>query len=287
METTVRPIRMEDAESCGQAAFQAHAAVAALHNFPSEQPSVEFSIGLVKNKLNDPNVFSALAEQNGRVVGSIFLNMFPPTPVTAIGPLTVLPEAQGRVGRALMEAAMQEAARRCYRQVRLVQSPSHLRSLALYARLGFDVQEPLVLMQGPLPKPEPAMPGRTRPATLQDLQVCNRLCVTTHGFARELELRSGIEQGMAMVVERSGRITGYSSGIGFRGHAVAETNDDLKGLIAFGKMTPGPGFFVSTRNGVLFRWLLEAGLKAAWPAMLMSFGPYQQPQGVFLNSIAF
>ncbi|HSM85304.1 MAG TPA: GNAT family N-acetyltransferase [Candidatus Limnocylindrales bacterium] len=278
---------MEDAESCGQVAFQAHTTVAALHNFPSEQPSVEFSVGLVKNKLNDPNVFSALAELNGRVVGSIFLNMFPPTPVAAIGPLTVLPEAQGRVGRALMEAAMQEAARRGYRQVRLVQSPSHVRSLVLYAKLGFDVQEPLVLMQGPLPKPEPAMPGQARPATLLDLQLCNRLCVTTHGFARELELRSGIEQGMAMVVERSGRITGYSSGIGFRGHAVAETNDDLKALIASGKTTPGPGFFVPTRNGVLFRWLLEAGLKVAWPAMLMSFGPYQQPQGVFLNSIAF
>jgi GNAT superfamily N-acetyltransferase len=261
--------------------------VAALHNFPSEQPSAEFSTGLIKSKLGDTNVYSALAERSGRIVGSIFLNMFPQTPVAAIGPLSVLPAAEGGVGRALMTAAMQEGARRGYRQIRLVQSPGHLRSLALYARMGFDVQEPLVLMQGTLPKPNPAIPGRVRPATLDDIEICNRLCVTTHGFAREFELRDAIEQGPAMVVERSGRITGYCSGIGFRGYAVAESGDDLRALICRSKMTPGPGLFVPVRNSGLFRWLLEAGLKAAWPAMLMSHGLYQQPRGAFLNSIVF
>jgi predicted N-acetyltransferase YhbS len=287
METTIRPIRAEDAEACGQVLYQAHRAVAALHNISSEQPSAEFSIGLVRSKLNDANVYAVVAEQEGRIAGSVFLNIFPQTPVVAIGPLSVLPSAEGKVGRALMAAVMQEAGRRRHAQIRLVQSPSHLRSLALYSKMGFDAQEPLVLMQGALPQPDPSIPGRVRSATVEDIEICNRLCVNTHGFAREFELRAGIEQGPAMVVERSGRITGYCSGIGFRGHAVAESADDLRALISRSKMTPGPGFFVPVRNGTLFRWLLGAGLKAAWPAMLMSSGLYQQPRGAFLNSIAF
>jgi hypothetical protein len=49
----------------------------------------------------------------------------------------------------------------------------------------------------------------------------------------------------------------------------------------------GPGFFVPTRDGELLRWLLGAGMRAAWPATLMSLGPYQPPAGAFLPSIAF
>ena len=286
MEIKVRPIQAIDAGTCGQVAYQAHTSVAALHNFPSEQPSVEFSIGLVRAKLSDPNVYSALAEEDSRIVGSIFLNTFPPAPVGAIGPLTVSPAAEGRVGRSLMEAALFEAARRGYKQVRLIQSPSHLRSLVLYAKMGFDVQEPLVLMQGPVPDPQ-ATVAEARTATMADLESCNQLCSKIHGFAREGELRAGIGQGLATVMEREGRIVGYANGVGYRGHAVAETNADLKGLISSGQKTPGPGFFVPTRNGELFRWLLDRGFKALWPAMLMSFGAYQQPRGHFLPSIAY
>ena len=46
----------------------------------------------------------------------------------------------------------------------------------------------------------------------------------------------------AMVVERLGQITGYASDIGFAGHAVAETNQDLKVLIGATPAFPGPVF---------------------------------------------
>jgi len=37
-----------------------------------------------------------------------------------------------------------------------------------------------------------------------------------------------IQRGTATVVEHDGRITGYATTIGFFGHAVGETNEDLK-----------------------------------------------------------
>jgi predicted N-acetyltransferase YhbS len=279
-------MRPEDAEACGRIGFQAHAAVAAAHNVPPEQPSVKFAVGLIRGKLADPQAHGFVAERDGQLVGSIFLNTFPPTPVAVIGPLTVHPEAQGGVGRRLMGAALEEARRRGIPGVRLVQSPAHLRSLALYVAMGFDVREPLVLMQGDLPSPEAAA-AATRPATGADLAACNALCRRVHGLEREHELRRAIGQGVATVAERDARLVGYAAGLGFLGHAVAETTDDLKALIAGASRILGPGFFVPARDGDLLRWLLGAGMRAAWPATLMSLGPYQAPAGAFLPSIAF
>jgi predicted N-acetyltransferase YhbS len=282
----VRPIRPEDAEACGRVGFEAHGAVAAAHNVPSEQPSLDFAIGMMQRKLADRDARGFVAEREGRIVGSLFLNTFPPAPVAVIGPLTVHPEAQGGTGRRLMDAALEEARRRGFEAVRLVQSPAHLRSLVLYLKVGFEVREPLVLVQGDLP-PAEAGTAKARPATEADIAACNALCRRVHGLEREHELRGAIARGGAMVAERAGELVGYSAGLGFLGHAVAETTGDLKALIAGSPGIMGPGFFVPTRNGELLRWLLEAGMRAAWPATLMSLGPYQDPAGAFLPSIAF
>src|SRR5215210_1780020 len=102
MALTIRPIQPDDAESCGTAGFEAHKNVAAAHGFPSEQPTLEFSIGLIRAKLNDPTAYGVLAERDGRIAGSVFLNTFPSAPVAAIGPLTVRPSDQGGTGRRLM-----------------------------------------------------------------------------------------------------------------------------------------------------------------------------------------
>ena len=284
---TIRPIRSDDAERCGQIAFEAHRDVAGRHNIPSEQPSVEFSIGLIKSKLADPNVSGRVAEYANDVVGSVFLNTFPPAPAAAIGPLTVHPSAPAGVGQRLMTDLLDQATACEFGSIRLVQSPSHLESLALYAKLGFVVREPLVLMQGKCP-PVADDPARlVRPAAEDDIAGCDRLCERLIGFARQFELRNTVRQSMAMLVERSGRITGYAAGIGMRGYAVAETTADLQTLLAATPQMPGPGFFVPTRNGELLRWLLQGGLRMLWPAALMTRGNYEEPAGAFLPSIAF
>jgi ribosomal protein S18 acetylase RimI-like enzyme len=284
---TIRAIRPVDVEACARAAYAAHTTVAAAHNIPCEHPSLEFSIGMVTNKVKDPNAAGFVAERDQQIVGSIFLNTFPDTPVAAIGPLTVEPATEGSsAGRRLMSAALGEARHRGIGQVRLVQSPSHLRSLALYMKLGFEVREPLVLISGK-PSGQATAGCDVRQATIDDIPSCNQLCIATHGFARSFELLSAIEQKVARVAARGNYISGYSTGLGFRGHAVADKVEDLKALIGGAPVIMGPGFFVPTRNGELLRWLLAAGFRASWPATLMTLGPYQEPAGAFLPSIAF
>ena len=187
-----------------------------------------------------------------------------------------------------MMAALGEAKRRAFDQVRLVQSPSHFRSLALYSKMGFEVREPLVLMQGkPIGKIPSAGNRRVREAGAKDLAECNELCVSVYGFARQFELQHALEQGIATVVERGGIIVGYAAGIGFIGHAISKTTEDLIDVVNFATAFLGPGFFVPIRNGELLRSLLNAGLRILWPANLMTLGQYKEPSGAFLPSIAF
>jgi N-acetylglutamate synthase-like GNAT family acetyltransferase len=288
MSLIIRSIRQADAETCGKIGFQAHKAISSAHGFPSEQPSIEFAVGMINTMLANPNSWGALAERDGKILGSVFLHVFPPSPVAAIGPLTVDPSAQGGVGRALMEASLMEARKRDYDQVRLVQSPSHLRSFVLYTKCGFTLREPLFLMHG---NPLPSILGKkhdVRTARSEDISTCNEICISVHGFSREMELRQAIDQRVAIVnIDNTGNITGYAAGIGFLGHAVAKTNEVLKALVANASVILGPGFFVPGRNYGLLRWLLDAGLRIVWPANLMTVGNYQDPTAPFLPSIAY
>jgi predicted N-acetyltransferase YhbS len=288
MGLIIRSIQQADAETCGEIGFQAHKAISSAHGYPSEQPSIEFAVGMIKTLLANPNSWGALAERDGQILGSIFLHVFPPSPVAAIGPLTVDPSAEGGVGRALMEASLMEARKRDYDQVRLVQSPSHLRSFVLYTKCGFTLREPLFLMQG---KPVPGILGKkhdVRAARSEDISACNEICISVHGFSREKELRQALDQRVATVnIDNTGNITGYAAGIGIFGHAVAKTNEVLKALVASASAILGPGFFVPGRNYNLLRWLLDAGFRVVWPANLMTVGNYQDPTAPFLPSIAY
>ncbi len=288
MGLVIRSIRQADAETCGKIGFQAHKAISSAHGYPSEQPSIEFAVGMIKTLLANPNSWGALAERDSQILGSIFLHVFPPSPVAAIGPLTVEPSAEGGVGRALMEASLTEASKRGYEQVRLVQSPSHLRSFVLYTKCGFTLREPLFLMNG---KPVPSILGKkhdVRAARFEDISACNKICISIHGFSREMELRQAIDQRVATVnIDNGGNITGYAAGLGFLGHAVAKTNEVLKALVANASAILGPGFFVPGRNSDLLRWLLDVGFRIVWPANLMTVGNYQDPTAPFLPSIAY
>ena len=104
-------------------------------------------------------------------------------------------------------------------------------ALALYAKLGFAVREPLSVLQGaPLAR---SMPGLgVRPARPEDVPDCDALCRRVHGHDRSGELQGAIAAGTARVVERPDRISGYATGFGYGWHAVAESNEDLEALIA-------------------------------------------------------
>lgn len=75
--------------------------------------------------------------------------------------------------------------------------------------------------------------------------------------------------------------------VGFFGHAVGESNDDLKALIGAAREFPAPGFLLPTRNSELLRWCLGNGLRIVQPMTLMSTGLDNEPHGVFLPSVIY
>jgi GNAT superfamily N-acetyltransferase len=284
-DLTLRPGRPEDAEDCGSICYMAFKAIAHQHNFPPDFPSSEVAVGLMGSLLSRGDVYSVVAEADGRVVGSNFL--WENGTMAGVGPITIDPDAQNvAVGRRLMEDVLRRARERGVAGVRLVQAAYHNRSLSLYAKLGFDAREPLSNLQGPAIGQE--IPGHdVRPATEGDLDACNELSFKVHGHDRGAELLEAIGQGTATVVEHDGRITGYSTTVGFLGHTVGEGNEDLKALIGAAPAFPGPGFLLPTRNGELLRWCLERGLRIVQPLTLMSVGLYNEPAGAFMPSVLY
>jgi hypothetical protein len=126
-----------------------------------------------------------------------------------------------------------------------------------------------------------------RAAGLGDLDAANRVCERVHGHSRSGELADAIGKGTALVVVRQGRITAYTTGLAFFGHAVGESNPDLQALIGAAHGFGGPGILVPTRNAELFRWCLEKGLRVVQPMTLMSIGLYNEPAGAYLPSVLY
>ena len=285
MSLTLRSGTMADAQACGDICYRAFATIARQHDFPPDLPSADVGVGLLTALLTRPDVYSVVAEAEGRVIGSNFL--WESTRVAGVGPNTVDPDGQNSaVGRALMSDVMARARERGFAGTRLVQSAYHNRSLALYTKLGFDAREALSNFQGP-PINKTLAGHAVRAATAADVDGCDTLCRAVHGHDRRAEVLEAATHGTATVVERLGRITGYSTLVGFFGHSVAETNDDLKALIAAAPMFAGPGFLLPTRNSDVFRWCLANGLRVVQPMTLMSIGLYNEPRGAFMPSVLY
>ena len=284
-DLALRPGTLDDAEPCGQICYEAFKTISEQHNFPPDFPAPEAAVGLLSMLLSRSDVYSVVAEIDGKIAGSNF--MWEQKLVAGIGPITVDPKVQNStVGSRLMQDVLRRAEERGYASVRLVQAAFHNRSLALYTKLGFDTREPLSLMNGPPLNLE--MPGHVvRAANDNDREACNALCFRVHGHDRDVEVVDAINEGTANVVEQDGRIAGYTTGINFLGHTVAESNEDLKALIGAVTEFQGPGFLLPTRNSDVFRWCLEKGLRVVLPMTLMSKGLYNEPRGAFLPSILY
>ena len=284
-EVMVRIATPLDIPACGQICYDAFSTFNAAHGFPCDFPVPEAATGVISMMFSTPGFYCVVAERDGRVVGSNVLDER--SVIYGVGPISIDPGAQNLgVGRKLMQAVMDRANERSAAGVRLVQAAFHNRSFSLYASLGFDVREPLACMQGRTS--ERSLTGCTvRPATPADAGACNALSQRLHGFDRGAELAQAIAQGTARVVERGGRITGYTTALAFFGHSTAETNVDLQALIASAESFAGAGILVPSRNNVLLRWCLANGLRVVQLMTLMSTGLYNDPAGAWLPSISF
>ncbi|HZD31072.1 MAG TPA: GNAT family N-acetyltransferase, partial [Candidatus Angelobacter sp.] len=269
----------------GRICYEAFTVLNRHHNFPPDFPSPEVAQQVLAHMFPHPGFFCVVAEQDGKVIGSNCLDER--SAIAGIGPITIDPSTQNQgAGRQLMLAVMDRAAARHFPGVRLTQAAFHGRSMSLYAKLGFDIREPLVVMQGPAIQQVPDGYS-VRTAVAADLEACNALCHRIHGHDRSGELSEAITQKTARVVEHNGRITACSSFLGFFGFSIAESNSGLQALLGSADEYAGPGFLLPTRNSELFRWCLNHGLRVIEPMTLMSVGLYNDPAGAFLPSILY
>lgn len=285
MSIVLRPGTAVDAAACGTICYEAFKAIGNAHNFPPDFPSPEVASGIMSMLLGHPGFYSVVAESDGRIVGSNFLDER--SRIAGVGPITVDPNGQNRgVGGRLMQDVLERAAGQHATGVRLLQAAYHNRSLCLYTKLGFRTREPISVLQGK-PLGQSFAGYDVRPATAADIAACNAICQRVHGFDRAGELRDAIAQNAAAVVEHLGRITGYTTGVAFFGHSVAETNRDLMALIGAAPEFGGPGLLLPTRNHEVFGWCLQSGLKLVFQMTLMTIGLYNEPAGAYMPSVLY
>jgi GNAT superfamily N-acetyltransferase len=285
MTAKLRPGHPDDAEVCGRICYEGFSSLAATHGFPSDFPSPDVATGLVAMMLGHPGFYSVVAEVDGQVVGSNFLDER--SAIAGVGPITVSPAVQdGGIGRALMDDVLARAVDTGASGVRLLQTAYHSRSLALYAKLGFSVRASLACMQGPAVS-VPVSGYAVRSATPSDVAACDALCLRVHGHHRHGEVADAVDQKSAVVVEHDGRISGYSTGLAFFGHTVGETNEDLKALIGSASAFAGPGILVPLSNSELVGWCLASGLRVVQVMTLMTTGLYSEPAGSYMPSVLY
>jgi predicted N-acetyltransferase YhbS len=143
-------------------------------------PTTEIAQQVLGMLVQRDDFYSVSALDDGRVVGSNFLSLMDPVP--GVGPVTVDPSYQGQgVGRALMQDVLDYAQHNNIKQVRLFHDAFNVASLSLYASMGFDVKDSVVLMQA---APAAEADNSVRPIVESDLpaieELSKRIYKTSH-----------------------------------------------------------------------------------------------------------
>jgi GNAT superfamily N-acetyltransferase len=286
MDVRIRPANPADVEACGRIIYEAFNHIAEQHRFPPDFPTVEAATQLSGLFINHPAIFGIVAEREGEVVGSNFLDER--DPIRGLGPITVDPRAQARgIGRRLMKAVLERG--RDAVGIRLLQDSFNTRS-SLYASLGFDVKEPILLMTGTT-RSKPSSEVEVRPLQADDLQACAALYTTVLGFERTRELTDALKLFSPIVALRQGRVTAYASTATFwpLNHGVAETDADMRELLlgAATLTSEALAFLLPIRQADFLRWCLGEGLRVVKPMTLMAMGEYREPQGCYFVSVLY
>lgn len=282
---TVAPIEAGHTKELGRICFEAFKSIHDKHAFERDFPTPEAGQGVIDFLVSRDDFHGVAALLDGKPVGSNFISFT--DPVAGVGPITVDPERHERgIGRALMNAVLDAARERGVETIRLMQDSFNSRSLSLYASLGFDVREPVALMQA---VPVDVANATIRPAVSEDVAAMDALCVEKYKVSRRNEIGNAIKFGFSpLVSERGGRITGYLIP-GFLGHGAAETIDDAAALAGgVGKIQgPKAKFFCPLREAGLYRRLLADRHRVMKVMTLMTLGQYDAPDDVWMPSVFY
>jgi predicted N-acetyltransferase YhbS len=283
---TIREATPADTAACAQIVFDAFGDIHDHHRFPRDFPELGAAMGMMEHWVPNPSVWGVVAETDGRIVGSNFLDER--DPIRGVGPITIDPSVQNAgVGRRLMDAVIERG--QDAPGIRLLQDGFHMRSLSLYQSLGFDVKEPVVVVTG-TPRGGPVDGVEVQPVTQDDLPDCGALCERVHGFSRTNDLRDATHMGGAFVARRDGRVVAYGSNVAFwpMNHGVADTDDDMRALLLGAAAATGaPLAFLAPLRSPLFGWALSEGLRAVKPMNVMAMGEYEEPRGAWYPSVLY
>ena len=94
MNVAIRPAVPADAEACGRIIYDAFKEIADRHGFPPHYPNVEVAIQRATSCISHPSIFGVVAESEGQIIGSNFLDER--DPIRGLGPVTVDPQVQVR-----------------------------------------------------------------------------------------------------------------------------------------------------------------------------------------------
>jgi hypothetical protein len=195
---------------------------------------------------------------------------------------------QGRdIGRKLMQAMIDYAREHNILRVRLLQDGFNMASLSLYASLGFDTKHAVAFMKL---APAAAVDPSIRPVELGDLDALDALCQRNYRCSRKNELAGAVKAGLsAFTRQRDGRLTGYLIP-GIAGHGVAETEGDAIAIACqVPRLVPSQRAyaFCPLDEGSLFRAFLSSGARTVKVMNLMTIGPYEAPQPVWMPSVLY
>lgn len=284
----LRPATTDDIQETGKIIYEAFRSIAEKHKFPLDFPSIESGLGMAEMVIGNPNIYGVIAEENGEIVGSNFL--WEQDEIVGVGPITITPRLQTNgVGKKLMQDVIERG--KNAPGIRLVQAAYNSTSMSLYTSLGFDVVEPLVLIEGNLEDFELEDGVKVRPIEEKDFEWTAELCRKIHGFDRKNEVKQTAQIFQSFVAVREGRIVGYTTAPNMwqLNHAVAETTADMESLLSgAARLSQKPlSFLLPTRQAELFRWCLSKRMRVVQPLTLMAMGSYQKPKGSFLPSVLY
>ncbi|SOZ16092.1 GCN5-related N-acetyltransferase [Cupriavidus taiwanensis] len=214
-----------------------------------------------------------VAEEAGAVIGTALC--WKQGQQASLGMIIVSPEHQGKgIGKALMKRVLEALGERC---TLLIATPA---GQPLYEQLGFIATGTIHQHQGTLRAVAhaPSFPGEAlRPYAPGDTEAIIALGDRATGMSRDELLRALLAAGETVVLERDGKVAGFSIMRRFgRGHAigpvVAPDTDHAKALIAHW-CGAYAGSFVRidvTGTSGLQAWLGEAGLVQVDTGMAMA-----------------
>ena len=286
MNLVIRRATHQDIDVCARINYEAFKGISDRHQFPTDFPTLDFATEITGLLIENSSFFDIVAENEGSVLGCGFMDER--NPIRGIGPVSVDRTFQSKgTGRKIMKALLEQGQEAP--GIRLVQESFNMASLSLYVSLGFEVKEPLLLLEG-IFRSQPLSGVEVRLLRSEDVDECQALCNRVYGCDRTSEIKYALNNLSPLVASKEGRIVAYTCAVSTFGHSVAETEADMQALL-LGAAAYSPGevlcFHLPVRYANLFRWCLQEGLRALKPLAVMAIGYYQQPAGCCFPSYLY